>query len=61
MIICMKKEKTITIKHKVSGDFIISEYDVDGVPATRMKQVMIRETERIHEEHLAHRIKHMHI
>jgi hypothetical protein len=57
----MKKEKTITIKHKVSADFIVSEYDVDGLPATRMKQVMIREAERIHEEHLTGRIMHIHI
>ena len=43
MMICMKLGmKTITIKEKISGDFMIQECDVDGCAASKMKVVMVR-------------------
>ena len=43
MMICMKMGmKTITIKEKISGDFMILECDVDGCAASKMKVVMVR-------------------
>merc|ERR1719222_1604548 len=42
MMICMKLGlKTITIKEKISGDFMIQERDVDGCAASKMKVVMV--------------------
>ena len=45
MMICMKLgTKTITIKEKISGDFMIQESDVDGcAPSSKMKVVMVRQ------------------
>jgi len=44
MMICMKLGlKTITIKEKISGDFMIQECDVDGCAASKMKVVMVRQ------------------
>ena len=44
MMICMKLGlKTITIKEKISGDFMIQERDVDGCAASKMKVVMVRQ------------------
>ena len=43
MMICMKLgTKTITIKEKISGDFMIQECEVDGCAASKMKVVMVR-------------------
>jgi len=43
MMICMKLgTKTITIKEKISGDFMIQECEVDGCLASKMKVVMVR-------------------
>jgi len=43
MMICMKLgTKTITIKEKISGDFMIQECEVDGCVASKMKVVMVR-------------------
>jgi hypothetical protein len=47
---------TINIRIKVSGDFMINEFDVDGCPTTRMKEVMVREAEMV-----TKLVKHMHI
>ena len=44
MMICMKLGlKTITIKEKISGDFMIQECDVDGCAVSKMKVVMVRQ------------------
>jgi len=41
---CMKiGEKTINVKGKVTGDFIVEELDVDGSLASRMKQILVRQ------------------
>merc|ERR1711936_664352 len=41
---CMKiGEKTITVKGKVTGDFIVEECEVDGNPASQMKRILIRQ------------------
>ena len=43
MMICMKLElKTITIKEKITGDFMIHECIVDGCAASKMKVVLVR-------------------
>lgn len=44
MMICIKLgPKTISIKEKISGDFMIQESDVDGCAASKMKVVMVRQ------------------
>merc|ERR1712088_622580 len=41
---CMKiGEKTINVKGKVTGDFIVEECEVDGSLASRMKQILVRQ------------------
>ena len=43
MMICMKLgTKTISIKKKIFGDFMIQECEVDGCAASKMKVVMVR-------------------
>ena len=44
LMVCLKIGlMTINIKEKVSGDFMIMEYDVDGNLMTKMKMIMIRQ------------------
>merc|ERR1712212_139420 len=41
---CMKiGEKTINVKGKVTGDFIVEECEVDGNIASQMKQILVRQ------------------
>merc|ERR1711887_428993 len=41
---CMKiGEKTINVKGKVTGDFIVEECEVDGSIASQMKQILVRQ------------------
>merc|ERR550532_3923583 len=43
---CMKiGEKTITVKGKVTGDFIVEECEVDGNPASQMKRILVRQNQ----------------
>merc|ERR1712130_375578 len=48
---CMKiGDKTITVKGKVTGDFIIEECEVDGQPASQMKRILVRQNQLSGEE-----------
>ena len=44
LMVCLKMGlMTINIKEKISGDFMIMEFDVDGNLMTKMKMIMIRQ------------------
>ena len=36
-------EKVLSSDHKVSGDFIIEECEIDGNPASNMKRILVRQ------------------